>query len=217
MNKIISFSLWGNDPKYCLGAIKNVELAKKIYPNWLCRFYCSIDVNSNYINSLKNHKNAEIVIIKEEGNWNGMFWRFFSADSEDVVIIRDTDSRLNNREKSAVDEWLNSNYNFHIMRDHPWHQTEILGGMWGCRNGVLKGIRNIIDNYKKGNFYQVDQNFLREHVYPLSANNSKIHDSFFSNNPFPLKRIGREFVGQPFNADDTECNLTHGDLVIGKG
>ena len=28
--KIISFSLWGNNPKYCVGAIKNAELQKNI-------------------------------------------------------------------------------------------------------------------------------------------------------------------------------------------
>ena len=28
MNKIISYSLWGNSPKYTQGAIKNIELTK---------------------------------------------------------------------------------------------------------------------------------------------------------------------------------------------
>ena len=29
--KIISFSLWGQDPKYTIGAIRNAELAREIY------------------------------------------------------------------------------------------------------------------------------------------------------------------------------------------
>ena len=36
-------------------------------------------------------------------------------------------------EQEAVEEWLNSNKKFHIMRDHPDHGTEILGGTWGCK------------------------------------------------------------------------------------
>ena len=30
--------------------------------------------------------------------------------------------------------WLDSNLTFHVMRDHPHHRTEILGGMWGGMN-----------------------------------------------------------------------------------
>jgi len=34
MKKIISFSLWGDNPVYTQGAIRNAELAKEIYPDW---------------------------------------------------------------------------------------------------------------------------------------------------------------------------------------
>ncbi len=37
--KIISFSLWGQNPKYLTGAIRNAVLVKQIYPDWVCRFY----------------------------------------------------------------------------------------------------------------------------------------------------------------------------------
>jgi len=32
MKKVISYSIWGDNPKYATGAIK-------IYPDWICRFY----------------------------------------------------------------------------------------------------------------------------------------------------------------------------------
>lgn len=32
-----------------------------------------------------------------------------------------------------MEQWLASNKTFHIMRDHPNHDTPILGGMWGAR------------------------------------------------------------------------------------
>jgi hypothetical protein len=135
-----------------------------------------------------------------------MFWRFYACEDSDVMISRDTDSRLSLREKIAVDEWLKSDKNFHIMRDHPYHKTEILGGMWGCRNGILKNIKKLIDDYNKGDFWQVDQNFLREKIYPLVVNQSIIHDSYLKYNTdskkFPTERINKEFVGDVFDENN---------------
>ena len=39
MKKIISFSLWGSDPIYNIGSIKNAELALNMYPDFECWFY----------------------------------------------------------------------------------------------------------------------------------------------------------------------------------
>ena len=206
MKKIISFSLWGDNPKYTIGAIKNVELSKTIYPDWICRFYCGKSVPLDIIEKLKLYDNVEVIEMDEDGNWSGMFWRFYACEDADVMISRDTDSRLSFREKFAVDEWLNSDKDFHIMRDHPYHNVLILGGMWGVRNGLLKNIRELISNYSKGNFWQVDQNFLKEKIYPIISNKSFIHDSYFSYNisskKFPSERINKEFVGDVFDENE---------------
>lgn len=212
MNKIISFSLWGNTPKYCVGAIKNAKLAPIIYPDWITRFYVGTDVSVDVIKELQN-ANAQVITCEEPG-WNGMFWRFFAADSEDVVLSRDTDSRINLREKHAVDAWLNSDKPFHIMRDHPHHNAVILGGMWGSRNSVLKGITRHILKYKKNNQYQVDQNFLRDIVYPRVKNYALVHDEFFENKPFPSQRIEEEYVGAPYNENDQLEIDMHGKKLI---
>ena len=45
---------------------------------------------------------------------------------------RDVDSHINEREQAAVLEWQSQSQEpLHIMRDHPDHNTEILGGMFG--------------------------------------------------------------------------------------
>lgn len=201
MTKVISFSLWGQDEKYTVGAVRNLELAKEFYPDWTCRFYISQDVPVDIIQQLLD--NGGDVVTKAQTGWNGMFWRFFAADSDDIVISRDTDSRLGPREKAAVDEWLASDKDFHIMRDHPYHKTEILGGMWGVRNGLLKGIKDMIADFDKGvydNRYQVDQNFLREVVYPMVVDKATVHDPYFQRIPFPTERANaQDFVGQVYN------------------
>ena len=204
MYKIISFSLWGDNPKYTIGAIKNAELAQDIYPEWICRFYLGNDVPVDISEALLK-EGAEVVPMGDSG-WNGMFWRFFAANGDDIMISRDTDSRLGTREKAAVDEWLASDKDFHIMRDHPYHRTEILGGMWGVRNGLLENIDRMILDYNADDFdnkYQVDQNFLREVIYPIVKDNSMIHDEFFEKKPFPTQRINsQDFVGQVYDENE---------------
>ena len=206
MKKVISFSLWGDNPKYTIGAIRNAELTPIVYPGWISRFYCGESVPTDIIKSLISLPNTEVVMMDVEGDWTGMFWRFYACEDSDIMLSRDTDSRLSNREKLAVDEWLESNKDFHIMRDHPYHKTEILGGMWGVRNGLLKNMKQLIGDYTKGDFWQVDQNFLREKIYPLVINNSFTHDSYLNYNinskPFPSERINREFVGDVFDENE---------------
>lgn len=218
MKKVVSFCLWGDNPKYTIGAIKNAELCLIVYPDWISRFYCGESVPLDIITSLRTIKNTEVIIMKETGDWNSMFWRFYPAsDSDvDVMISRDTDSRLNEREKYAVDEWIKSGKSFHIMRDHPWHSTQILGGMWGVRGDKLKEMKNMIGEYTKGNFWQVDQNFLKEKIYPIIKEDCIVHDEFFNydenKNKFPMKRDGQQFVGEAFDENDNP-NMQHRNMI----
>ena len=50
-----------------------------------------------------------------------------------MFVSRDLDSRLGPREAAAVSSWLRSGRPFHVMRDHPDHGAEMLGGAWGWR------------------------------------------------------------------------------------
>lgn len=198
MKKIISYSLWGDKPMYTMGAIENAIQAKEIYPDWVCRFYIGKSVPDEIVKQLQSMDNTECVLMDEWGDWTAMFWRFYPASDDDVnvCVIRDCDSRLSIREKMAVDEWLKSDKGVHIMRDHPHHTAPIMGGMWGVKIGVLKNMVSMIKNYFKGDFWQVDQNFLGECVYPLIKGDSMVHDEFFEKKPFPMRRDGNKFVGE---------------------
>lgn len=201
---LISFSLWGDQPKYVVGALRNAELAPKIYPGWRCRFYCGASVPAEAMATLASLPHVELIRMAEPGDWRSMFWRFYPASEPEVsvMISRDADSRLGGREKSAVDEWLASDRDFHVMRDHPWHNTAILGGMWGVRHGLLADMRELIDRHPQGDFWQVDQLFLGNVIAPRVRAHWLEHDDYFSGQPFPTRRTGREFVGQPFDEND---------------
>ena len=62
--KVISFSLWGNNPIYTVGAIRNAELAQLIYPEWVCRYYIGHCVSDKILNKLEVNY---AVLGKEEG------------------------------------------------------------------------------------------------------------------------------------------------------
>jgi len=210
LKKIISFSLWGTDPKYLAGALKNIVLAKTIYPDWICRFYISADVPSVFSSSLWIYSNVEVVRKQEFGDWKSLFWRFepiFENDVE-VFIARDTDSRLSVREAAAVEEWLKSDKSFHIMRDHPYHQFAILGGMWGIKRELFEELRNAFKHIEKTNNYGTDYLFLGKKIYPKVKHLGQvlIHDEITGFDKeakkFPIARKGLEFVGKVFDEND---------------
>ena len=198
--KVISFSLWGAGTRYTLGALQNASLAKMVYPDWVCRFYVGKSTPLHIVDMLREFDNVEIIEMEEQGDWTGMFWRFLAASDPKVstLIVRDCDSRLWFREKAAVDEWLASNKDFHIMRDNPQHGTEILGGMWGVRGELLLDLDKQIAEYTKGDFWQVDQNFLRDAVYPIVEDKAFVHDEFFGGSAYPTPRDPNHFVGQAY-------------------
>lgn len=201
--KVVSYSLFGSNPLFIIGAKENAKLVKKYYYDWKAWFYVSNKIEKSVINDLK--KEGAHVIIKESktDSMEGLIWRFLAISdlNVDLMIVRDCDSRITNREAMAVNQWLDSHKTFHIMKDHPFHRMLIMGGMWGCRKPLNFDIKELVDefvikNYPKKDFvYGWDQNFLAKEIYPKIKNDVFIHDEFFSENKFPINRIGIDFIG----------------------
>lgn len=202
MRRIISFCLWGSNPKYTVGALKNAVLARTVYPGWEPLFYVCMDsVPADIVAELR--RLGASIVEKHRGNWTSMFWRFAPCMGQDIdcMISRDTDSRLGPREKAAVDEWLASGLDFHIMRDHPEHNVPILGGMWGIRGNRLD-IPELIRQWECHDCWQTDQTFLTAKVWPKVKDRVMIHDEIHGHRSFPVPRKGYSFVGEIFDAED---------------
>lgn len=206
--KYISYSLWGDNPLYTKGVLRNIEQSKNVYPSWKVVVYYDNTVPITIIQQLEQ---ADAVVIDMTNQSYGMFWRFLAADLPDCeyAIFRDSDSRLSLREKLAVDEWIKSGKSIHIMRDHPYHkipfganQLSILGGMWGIK-GRLFNMRERIDRFSERKVlgYGIDQTFLEE-IFLQYCNDAKVHDELFSNAPFPIKREGFQFVGERIDENE---------------
>ena len=183
MKKVISFSVWGDNTKYLSGINENIKLVKQYYSDYECWFYIhEPTVPKHIIDLINNYDNCKI-IYKNDSLQKGkpMMWRFEPIDDPDVEIMlsRDTDTRILMREKLAVDEWLLSENLFHIMRDHPHHNFCILAGMFGTKKiPQIPSWTNIINLYKKTDNRMYDQDFLRDYIYPIIKNNSMIHATF---------------------------------------
>lgn len=180
---IIAFSLWGNDPTYTFGAIENVQLASQLYPGWVCRFYCDPSVPFEITEKL-SFLGAEVVFLETwtENCYERLFWRFFVANDLQVnhFLVRDADSRLNIREAKAVQQWLETDKWFHIMRDDITHTELILAGMWGGKAGLLPDIKSIAQPYYENNEQRwSDQLFLRNEIWPVIKQHCLIHDGYY--------------------------------------
>ena len=212
--KVISFCLWGDKPIYNIGLIENIKLAKIYYPDWECWLYIhKPTVPKQTIETISTFSNVKMFFKTEETirPKRYMLWRFEPADNGSVshFISRDTDSRISPREVLAVQEWIESEKNLHIMRDHPQHYPKILGGMFGVRcpninlakNPNLSWSEEIDYFYKCRNEDEDDQNFLYTFLYNTFINDCIIHDeikkyegSLCKQFPIPFEQNGH-FVG----------------------
>ena len=216
MLKVLSFSLWGDNPTYNIGAIRNAEDALTIYPEFKCWFYIHVEsVPQTTIDKLKTFSNVKI--IYKTGDLNKikpMMWRFETIDDPNVEIMmsRDTDTRFTTREVLAVHEWLNSDKFFHIMRDHPHHGFCILGGMFGTRKlPDIPSWINVMNTFNQTGNRDYDQSFLRDYIYPIVCNNSIVHASFHKLEPharnFPINFCNDlRFVGEYVYFDESRSS-----------
>jgi len=210
--KVISFSLWGNKPMYTFGALENIRLAKSIYPDWRCRFYVDDSVEKEIVKKILSMGGDVFKINDPRGPFWGAFWRFFANDDPavDVFISRDCDSRLSNREKVCVDEWIASDKCFHTMHDNKGHiSVPILGGMWGAKKGCIKDMVSKIVNWGRYGLKEDDQTFLREVIWAdvrdRSIGHSSLKHVWANSVPFPEYKdseIKVNYVGEIYDENN---------------
>ena len=197
--RVIAYSLFGNDPTYVQGALSNAREVPQIFPGWRCRFYVDASVPATAIRQLEA-LGADIVRRPLGTLFERLTWRFLVADDPTLErwLCRDCDSRPSVREALAVQEWIDSGAPFHLIRDAPTHCDLLLAGLWGGRGGVLPPMAPLLAAYRPGDHRFADQAFLGEQIWPLVRESILIHDSvfgLFSAKDFPLHAPGRETAG----------------------
>jgi hypothetical protein len=208
---VISFGLYGADPKYTQGMIRNAELASKYFPGWVVRAYTDGSSPQAVYDRIRALGGEIVVIEGVGGGIAGMFWRFLVADDATVdrYIVRDSDSRLNLRERFAVQEWIDSGKAIHSIRDHPNHERPLNGGMWGGVKGAIPDMAGKVKGYGNRHTYGGDLDFLGDLIWPLVKHDQISHDAYscakFPNSrSFPTQRpANMQHVGQVYFADET--------------
>jgi hypothetical protein len=186
MNIIFSFSLYGDNRKYSDPLFINMNVIKSNFNNFEIYIYYDSSVPSLIINELKK-KGANVFEMTTKYNTatEKMSWRYgpIFNNLTDCCIIRDSDSVISIREIGLIKEWLNSSYNFHIIRDHPLHNMPIMGGLFAIKKPIFdrfqKQFRSKFKKYISLE-YNGDQLFLAHEIYPLVVDDSFIQTSCFS-------------------------------------
>jgi hypothetical protein len=203
---VISMSLWGDDDLYLQGALENARLAKEIYPGWTMRVYCAADVS--VIEELRA-LDVDVRVVPPASDHAGLFWRLLPVAEEglDYVIVRDADSRLNVREKAAVDAWIASGLPFHLMRDHFNHRDFFLMGMSGFRGGSIPDMADRIARFADHAAKHDDTNLLSGELWPFMRDRCLVHSSVprpLGGEPFPPHPPFDGFVGEVIQATADE-------------
>lgn len=184
--KVISFSLYGNNPIYTIGCIKNAKLLNEVFKDWEMWVYHNNTVDQSILFEL-NALNVKLINIKENLDFFGSLWRFMPIydDTVEYFISRDCDSRISERDECAVNEWINSGKSFHILREHPvGHSWVMNAGMWGAKGGSIPQFEYLMDQYLKNNYRpwdkSLDQCFLRDVIHNLVKEDLFLHDEYFN-------------------------------------
>ena len=147
--RVIGFSIYGTNVNYYKPLLILAEAVKKYFPGWIMRIHHSSSIDQSVaceyeckedIIDFCNVDEMPVVIDNKLSYYkapypHAMMWRWYPIgdDFVDYFMSRDSDSIAIQREKDSVDVWLYNKTDtlFHVMRDNPYHNIYILGGMWG--------------------------------------------------------------------------------------
>jgi len=180
---VISFSLWGTAPFYSYGAMINLILSRTVYPGWTCRFYVDASVPRACIAFLADN-GADVCKIEDEYPGVGLFQRFLVMNDPTVgrFLVRDCDARLSAAEADLVQQWIDSGYPFHVVRDHVLHNELMIGCLWAGRTDCDIDIVELMRRYFAGvptARYGHDQFMLGRQLWPLIRSRCLVHDKYY--------------------------------------
>lgn len=211
--KVFSFTLFGDKDKYCKGMIRNCELIQEFFTDWECWIWIGDGVPIAILDQLHAFSFVKLINTGEKGMVNKIY-RFFAIDNEavDICMVRDADSRLFERDRGCIQDFVKSSKNFHVIRDHPNHH-HMLMACFGIKRGCIKTrLYDAFQEWRKTHSvddFWSDQEFARFVFYPAVFSNAMIHDDLQNFEPLSNRTRfsapigdGLHFYGQVYEFDE---------------
>jgi hypothetical protein len=174
--KYISYTLFGTQPKYYIGAEKNIELNKKLLPDWVTViYYNEKNILDGWVEKLSSlgaeMRNITNFSFSDKDTIQyPYFWRFFSLLNDGISIVRDLDSRVSDREVEYINRWLNSECDYFIIRDHPWH-SPVPSGLFGIKSKIKEFEDHFINFINTSDLrWGTDQEILHQYMENIDEN-----------------------------------------------
>lgn len=166
--KVFSFCLYGTDRNYYEGLLENIQIIKQFYPDYEVFVYKGICPDDWSL------KDVNVIYTKREGAIN-MLYRYLPLTFADMGFIRDADSRITARDRWCINRFLESRFNYHIIRDHVWHRSKIMGGLFGWKTPL-----NIDIDLSSDASYGHDENIIAERIYPVIKSSALVHTNIYA-------------------------------------
>jgi hypothetical protein len=217
MKPIVAFTLFNNNPKYYIGAERNIQQIKEMLPDWEIKIYYHNELFIEDYDKKLTDLGATMVNVKNMSITKKLitdypyFWRFFSFFENTRAIVRDLDSRFSQREVTYINKWIESDKDYFIIRDHPWHSPVPSG---------LFGVKNQTDNFKNHFINYIDNRDLIKwgddqeilHLYMQNVNKDNIYYCGYDIQDNYIPRDDKNFfIGLQLDENDQpiEPNGTH--------
>jgi hypothetical protein len=174
-NKVISLSLFGDNPYYYNHAYKMKDDLPKYFPDWELRIYIHYKTPSFIIKKFIE-KGCQVIIVQQDNMTpsDSTFWRFLAAQDDVIFACRDVDYQLNDFDYQQVNQWIKKDKTFFIkyLTVNSKLEFKIRGikssfhaGFWGGRNQCVPNILEKINNYKYRKHWRRDELFLENVIW----------------------------------------------------
>ena len=176
-NKVISLSLFGDNPYYYNHAYKMKNDLPKYFPDWELRIYVHYKTPSFVIKKFIE-KGCQVVIIQQDNVTpsDSTFWRFLAAQDDVIFMSRDVDYQLNDFDYQQVNIWLkedntyfmkylNKNFILNLELILRNIHSPFYAGFWGGRNRCVPNMLEEINNYKYRKHWRRDELFLETIIW----------------------------------------------------
>lgn len=166
--KVFSFCLYGTEPNYYTGLLENIKRIREWFPEFEIFVYKGLCDPSWEI------PDATVIDTQVSGAAN-MLHRYTPLKTADVGFVRDADSRITERDRWCIQEFLDSKYSYHMIRDHVWHKSRLMGGLFGWKKPIDCSI-----TIPSEAGYGYDEQYIAEVLYPRIVSDLLVHTNIFA-------------------------------------